>query len=191
MGGGGHSSRPRAPSRSPSRGPGPLRVPRGRRAGLSRPRRRSRRPLHRVARDTHPSPASSPPRVVRPAARAPCGCLVADVPAFHVRVVDRVTHSTTSPATPTPSPASSPPREVRPAARAPVVPRGRRAVLPRPRRCSGRPLPSSRPTVPLDPSKPVERAPRGDRRARASTPRRRSLPLPMGRSKPLRPHSPI
>ena len=34
--------------------PGPLRVPRGRRAGLSRPRRRSRRPIHRGARDTHP-----------------------------------------------------------------------------------------------------------------------------------------
>jgi len=54
-------------SRSPSCGPGPLRVPRGRRAGLSRPRRRSRRPLHRVARDTHPfarvvAPARSPSR---------------------------------------------------------------------------------------------------------------------------------
>ena len=54
-----------------------------------------------------------------PAARAPCGCLVADVPNFRVRVVARVAHSAASLATPTPSPASLPPRVVRPAARAP------------------------------------------------------------------------
>ena len=64
-------------------------------------------------------PDREPPRAVRPAARAPCGCLVADAPVFRVRVVARVARSTASPATPTPSLVSSPPREVRSAARAP------------------------------------------------------------------------
>ena len=75
-----------------------------------------------------------------PAARAPCGCLVADVPAFRVRVAARVAHSTASPATPTSLLASSPRREVRPAARAPAVPRDWRAELPRPRPDPRRPF---------------------------------------------------
>jgi len=61
-----------------------------------------------------------------PAARAPCGCLVADVPNFRVRVVARVAHSAASLATPTPSPASSPTQTARravPGGEAP--PRGR------------------------------------------------------------------
>ena len=53
-------------SRSPSCGPGPLRVPRGRRAGLSRPRHTSLRPRSTyVARDTTPFACVPPTQTAR------------------------------------------------------------------------------------------------------------------------------
>ena len=63
-----------------------------------------------------------------PAARAPCGCLVADVPAFRVRVTPPFAHvPRTSPATPPRSPAS-----LRPLRRRDAPSRAaRRRLLPR------------------------------------------------------------